>query len=329
MKVFDDISVTNRPTLETYGTKVSLKMEKVQGLLEYVENVKSNHPIIKYSQYAAIIEYLEDLGRFSSVKTDLIIKGGEMFEIPDSTKFLGPVNIKDMIPIDIREPFIDNEQFIMSTDDFDLIGISFASKKYALTKLVGMPIRNDDFILDDIFGAYFINIKNERKYKPTASRDMIKKEYAEKLQENVQKEMINYVREQNIDNLDDWINFPHKVMLNQLQDRCTNKGHVDECLVMSKKFFDLFNTMCHYYYAYGQAMAVNSLTMLLKKYASENKAWAEKHDERIRKFNGLVIIPSPELADLLKNSKIIPHISTVVLNKEENANVSKNAIGFS
>ena len=148
-------------SIKQYGTKITMNMRKDVNLLR-------------------IIEYTEHVSRFLRVDVFLEIvgnanDGSEVVVISDNNtcvRQVGPVSLIDAIGghVDIH---IDN-------DDYELVGTCdyrSGSGNGWDYNLIGMPICTRVEVLytsgHEIFRQCIINIKNERKYMPTSSRDSL------------------------------------------------------------------------------------------------------------------------------------------------------------
>ena len=221
--VFDDVSNINENKMKSYGTRIYFKMEKLkpsktarkeysQYPLDSTKKGSSNWHLL-----ADVITYLKELCAFSGVPTILTVKnvGGD---------WKGPVGTTDLNSTGVKKELFGGnktEYIYLENEDFEIIGRLkerppnqqnhrryHSEPKAVISKitLAGMPIRmeRDNFILDGLFYGYHINVKNERKYKPTASRDTFVDTSMNDLHENVRKYIIGYLDEFEINTIDDW-----------------------------------------------------------------------------------------------------------------------------
>ena len=314
MKVFDDISDTNKVTLTSYGTKVSLKMQKVNDVQSCVENIKTGkHGEISSIYETKTIKYIYNLCKFSGVKTELIIKGGEAVNIQNSSSIVGPYDAQDMLPDGKLYDWDWEYEYVqLDTKDFLIAGMMNSNSIHKEMRLAGMPINtslinaNNSFILDQIFTSYFINIKDERKYRPTASRDTFRATSDNEIHKDVKQALIDYAIKSDVTDVKKWIDLSSKSK-KLLRRLCKSHKDVHPIITNINKFHWIFVRMCNYYQMYGKMSTANSLQSILNY--SVNKAWAEEYDDSIKKFEGIVVIPPPDITYLFKENDLMPHLS--------------------
>ena len=182
-KVYEPIP-ENHLSIKQYGTKVTFTVrEKKINLYD-------------------LITYIKEIGKFLAVPVFLDL--AEYIPVCDDTSDsfrdhangivqLGPVNMRDYL----REYACVLDQEIIEIDADDYHFICVLSNHHHFhgirdTRLIGMPI-------DVIFNSplsnimpltkYMINIKNERKYMPTSSRDSLTAESIKLLKSNLRKDI--------------------------------------------------------------------------------------------------------------------------------------------
>ena len=208
MKVFDDISSANKSksTLTTYGTKINLKMQHLEENMDM--EMTPGHS--NYHLLSPVIEYLKGIARFSGVATDLIITNNVS---EDWTGERGKIRISCDNPKALLGPDYTDDDFIeIHTDDYDLIATN-GSVEIAATTLAGMPIAND-LILEEHFDSYWFNVKNERDYMPTVSRDTFTAVAIRDLNAKLSQDLLDYVAEKyaHLDSIEKWINLDNMRM---------------------------------------------------------------------------------------------------------------------
>ena len=187
MKSAEDISEQNPVDLETYGTKITLKMQHLKEMKNYSGvNDKTNWSLLEN-----VVEYLENLAKFSGVKTVLtIVNAPDEWEGPtDGTTIIGTIEVESLIsPKDSNDML-----FKMHGDDYELVMCNKSTQRIHDLKhatLIGIPISADDF--NDFFSeldAFYFNIKNERTYPPIASRDRFSDESIESIKNLFRKDL--------------------------------------------------------------------------------------------------------------------------------------------
>ena len=233
---FVDISSRNDPTLKSFGTKISLKMQKLRQRPKKYDRRHTDHQ----ARLIDVFLYLEDLCKFSEITTTITITEPVTVQWQGTIK-LGPLN--PMREMTKYKKNVDEDDFIViSNNDYDLIGNPFTINKlgssFSMNKvmLAGMPvplvnetlymqgdIPHNDMLRNEIIGRanldrskvrihdflnlFWINVKNERKYRPTASRDNIMNEDLTVLAGKIRSDFINYVGKfENVNTMDSWLN---------------------------------------------------------------------------------------------------------------------------
>ena len=296
MTVFDDIKIQNPVKLKSYGTKMSLKMQKLDDD-EYYGSTdhQSNWHLLKN-----VIEYLRDLCKFSGVQTDLYIDGklGEYWDGPRTHENLGPKDPEEYLAYDSS-----NEVIKISNEDYDFVG-AVNGHQYKHVTLVGMPMKNpfagnDIFNPSSTFNGYWFNVKNERKYMPTASRDTFKDKSRNTLMSMLKKDLYDYVEiNYTIRNINDWINLSQdsKSMITSLLTN-SRKDETVERFANIFKVMDIMNVYCRIFMGEEKVTSdtnLENIIRLYKKYYDENRIVMLKTYRKVKLNaikNKLVIIP--------------------------------------
>ena len=150
---FEDITaynVRNEKKLEKYGSKFTLT-------LRVDPHEQNEHRYIA----TGLITVLEDCAMFSGIPTtlDIITKKHENF-YATGIRVLGPIEPEEYL--DNIDMHIDDEDYILDISHYD-------NSTKRICTLAGIPIEHG--ILP--FLSYVLQVKNERKYRPTASRDIL------------------------------------------------------------------------------------------------------------------------------------------------------------
>lgn len=176
------------PDLKKFGTRVSLVI----------------NPDINF---AALAHYASTLARFTQVKTFLKFTDSLTGEIEidgykenvsfgKGTKQIGPVEPKEFLleKLESKSKFVNWLEF--DKPDYHLLMAFNAGykKDSVFTNLVGIPVSlgEDKRIPDPGYSGYILNIKDERKFSPVASRDQLKEDSFNQLREIIQKDLEEY-----------------------------------------------------------------------------------------------------------------------------------------
>ena len=184
-KTFHDIIKLNAPTLQQYGVKITLKID-----WEKIGNNMGG----KTNKMDAVINYIKLLCKNSGITS--ILKYTKKRE-NQNVEQIGPIPIEEQITADT----------ILKTDDYDLY-VSYSDNAHhpAVVTLAGIPISSEQ--LPDLISTHssvLLNIKNERKYRPIASRQRLRDESADKLNEKIMADLYNVATSTKLD-LKKWVN---------------------------------------------------------------------------------------------------------------------------
>ena len=183
------------PNLKSFGTRVSFAIKKDVSL-------------------AGLAKYVSKIARFTQIKTYLIIND-DLKENPNHTSItfekgitqIGPVDTKEFLAkkLDIDSKLI--KWIEIDNEDYYLL-MGFASRckneESIYNNLVGIPVSlgekeeteherlQQNEIPNPGFSGYILNIKNERKYPPVASRDNLKQDSFDRLEQVIRKDLEEY-----------------------------------------------------------------------------------------------------------------------------------------
>jgi len=182
------------PNLKQFGSRVSFAIKKGVNL-------------------ADLAKYVSKIARFTQVKTYLQISD-DLKENPDHTSIafekgitqIGPVVPKEFLSKKLDTEIEKIEWIKLDKPDYYLL-MAFGgsrSEEPIYNNLVGIPISlgeteeteherlKQNAIPDAGFSGYILNIKNERKYPPVASRDNLKQDSFDRLEKVIRKDLEEY-----------------------------------------------------------------------------------------------------------------------------------------
>ena len=180
------------PNLKQFGTRVSFAIKKDVNLAE-------------------LAEYVSKIARFTQVKTFLHIND-DLKKNPDHTEIAFEKGITQIGPVDPKEFLakkldVDTELIkwieIDNEDYYLLMAFSsrYRNEASMFNNLVGIPVSlgekeekeyerlKQNEIPNPGFTGYILNIKNERKYPPVASRDNLKQDSFDRLEQVIKADL--------------------------------------------------------------------------------------------------------------------------------------------
>ena len=215
-------------SIKQYGTKITMNMRKdvdLQRMVKYINKV---------SMFLRVDVFLEIVGNINDVSGNVVVS-----DINSNIQQIGPVSLIDAIGGE-ADVHIDN-------DDYELVGISNDSRvdrsgwQY---NLIGIPINVQNTYLhvyNDLLPHCIINIKNERKYMPTSSRDTLTAESITLLHSKIKSDLAKCFRKINITCMQDY--YDNKNVIFRLcciypnySELGFGKSVVEFCELMSIKF---------------------------------------------------------------------------------------------
>ena len=186
MKTCENIKKNNPVKLKTYGTKIKLKLQKLN----------SNE---KNSGLSLAIEYIKNLAMFAGVETNLTIYGKNGMKM---TKKIGSFRPETYLANDDN-----NDIFKINKDDYELV-LSKYNCEFRKTTLVGIPI-DADWFNGVIWLNHYLNIKDERKYPPVASRDSFTNESIEAIKTMIINDIKEWLMQYSyVSTIDEWYRLP-------------------------------------------------------------------------------------------------------------------------
>ena len=149
--------------LRHYGTRVTLKLRKNVNM----EDLK---------------KYMQNVGRF--LKVDTYLRTEEW-----GTEQIGPISMIQHMRTNTYHNTV-NEKFMISIKNKDYELVISPKSRDSITTIRGMPIQAD---ID--LPTYFLDILNEKKYPPTATRDSLEKNTEMELQKRINADLSTYIKE--------------------------------------------------------------------------------------------------------------------------------------
>ena len=193
---FEDLTSENQPTMDSYGTKITLSIraepDKTRDIKKASKNVISN-----------LISALNDYARFSGVKT--VIKTAGHIEN-------GNYPAERVFENETAEGYFGEKPiFTLENEDYKLDIMKWRNFDKNMITLAGMPIQDQKLKLP--CNAYLLQVKNEREYVPMASRDGFSAGAIEKLEKKIPADIINSLKGRNYSFADCIIDKPILKML--------------------------------------------------------------------------------------------------------------------
>ena len=166
-----------KPLRESFGTKVQLVIR--DGI-----------------QLEDVVKYLKKICKFLHVPVFLNMES-ELGTIEPGMHQIGPVSEKDFLneanQFGVEKRYDEDTHWVLiENDDYRLVAVYSGSthnvEDNSYSYLIGIPIEIGE-IPNPGFSAYVLNVKNERKYMPVASRDSLDDKSKEKLMEKIQADL--------------------------------------------------------------------------------------------------------------------------------------------
>ena len=219
---FEDVTAHNKQTLEKHGSRFTLTLR-----------MKKTDEDTRRDVLNSLITRLQECACFAGIPTVLTML--------TSLKGLNfDVGKHEIGPITPEEFYQKKPIFIIDNEDYRLdIGWYNKANHESMTTLAGMPINSK---LELPF-TYVLQIKNERKYKPTASRDSLTDEAVIKIKNKIYGDMINVIELKIGYNAINWVNEPYLVMLLHKINQAISNLDTDVIAEKSPKLRELVDAM--------------------------------------------------------------------------------------
>ena len=184
-------------TIKQYGTKVTFTVRKKVDMHKLVTYIKDISRFLRVPVTLEMTETLMEIEIYDYRRDQTHVKG---------ITTLGPVSFKDYLAGETNQTS-DNLEFIeIDNEDYYFVGILRDSgwSPDCVTRLIGMPIGISQQFPFNGFDKWCLDIRNERKYMPTASRDSLTTEATEKLYDNISKDLVNHFSKVHVDSISDY-----------------------------------------------------------------------------------------------------------------------------
>ncbi len=197
----------NMPALESFGTKISMTVKDDVSLYE-------------------IVKYAHEMARFVKIDTVLCLQN-DVVEDSESTNPLtyeqgiyqiGNVSERDYLTEQLCIKADDCVDWIeIDTPEYYFLGIvrdNYRAHYDDMPRqhnLIGIPINMDPLETGGCDG-YVLNIKDERRYMPTASRDNLTEQAESEIQEKVQDQICKFIGSIKINSIEDYLDCKYKVI---------------------------------------------------------------------------------------------------------------------
>jgi len=211
-----------KPSLEAYGTKLSLTYKKDIEPSQLIENLIQ---FAKFSRVKTELIMVNDIevGKYSRNENWTAYANTGRYNLPQYEKTMDYIDAVVGVDEDLEEEnsgkLLWRIDVVENNSDYEFAGTIYAIKnrwdkgsiqgaRTHETVLLGTPIQSD--ISFDGFTAYVLNIKDERKYMPTADRDRM----TDKAQKDVKKVVAEMIRNNmakfNLKSINDYLKCKHK-----------------------------------------------------------------------------------------------------------------------
>lgn len=255
-----DFKVLPEPELDTFGTKLSLT---------YNESCDTK----------GIVDMIEECAKFCGIKVELIIENGWHSYHKFGDKGIYELEIYGSL-LEALETGINNrcskdkmfnedgtrnwnnnyrinyyKKVHIDNDDYEFVGIIAMTNSNSYDKrllstmsyhlLAGVPIEIK-FDSRVSFTDYALNIKNERKFMPTADRDRLTKEAEQSIQEQYDEEISTYFEDIHLDSINEYINSLNKSVFENISNfeyviDADKYERINEVLRALEKYFPTVN----------------------------------------------------------------------------------------
>ena len=209
-----NFKVLGTPSMESYGTRLSGTYKENINVDEMFEHIQV---LSRFSLVKTIIHLTEDTHEHNSGSFVCdSYKGGyhylmkmraEHLVSEDSYRAKSQARRKElMIPISIeREDFDFYGYLALFRTTYDSTRKESISSDMCITTLIGTPIDSTLGYEFNMLSGYVLNIKDERKYKPTTDRDRLKDDSLKLVEAEIHDEIINIFKQFELTSVEDYI----------------------------------------------------------------------------------------------------------------------------
>ena len=168
---FEDLTGTNPITLDSYGTKITLTL-------------KLNEKLSLEDCCEIITVWSEAISKFSGIDTYLTVEANHVGIHEVRKRRIGPTTAAEILG--------GKPDFSIENKDYKFDLVHHGRDQTII--LAGMPIRSRTLSLEIMpRGSYVLQIKNERNYKPTASREWLTTKAEKKLKNKIITDIFNEI----------------------------------------------------------------------------------------------------------------------------------------
>ena len=207
-----NFDILGEPNMKSYGTRLSGTYKDTINIDEMIEHIRV---LSRFSTVPTFIHLTEDTGNYGAGlvtcdqfengmkwllhERELMIEGGDRrSDNKDDGK-----KMEQFIPINVeREDFEFFGYWCCYNTTYDSIRLEELSGDSNLVTLIGTPVQADmGYHLNHLSG-YVLNIKDERKYKPTTDRDRMQDESIDVIVDEIEVELGKVIDEFNLRDID-------------------------------------------------------------------------------------------------------------------------------
>ena len=185
-------------SIKEYGSKAVVTVRKgvnIGSLVSYTRKVS------RFLDVPVYLEVTSPVERSNDYRDDNVDIGVSQIGPIDKQGYLG-------------DDYARQSWLTLENDDYKLEGYvqDEAYSQHMTTLLLGIPV--ESFGINALMnGSYILNIKDERKYQPTASRDSMSRDAQEKLTEMINQDMHEYLERLEINRLSDYAESKDAVLI--------------------------------------------------------------------------------------------------------------------
>jgi hypothetical protein len=192
-----------------------------------------------------IMNSIRSISEHSGIKTEIILEHDLEGSYSEGIQVIEPITAEEFIKV-TNDEVIKDEYGVIENEDYSLHFAMAQTKNDYTTSgasgirhlLVGVPIVTK--ITLPRFTRYILNIKNERKFSPVASREELLKSSTTRLQSIIDKDLEEFFGEISVNNVEDYrkakyqlpVKYPNKIMV------------TDKLPMHTMRFYDLLQTVC-------------------------------------------------------------------------------------
>ena len=228
-------------TIKQYGTKVTFTVrEKI-----------SMHSLVKYikyiSKFLAVPVFIDITDRVE-LHPDKIENSSNDYE--NGVTQIGPVDMRNYL---LKEMNVKKLEFVeIETEDYHFVGAwcNSYSKRVHGGYLIGIPtdmsIEVSFGVVSTHFDGFLLNVKNERKYMPTSSRDSLTAKSNNMLHDILINDIMDYLSKIKVRTVDDYYKSAHPIAVSYIRRLNSSKKQFDPKTVeFSRLMYTRFKFATH------------------------------------------------------------------------------------